>query len=225
LVSSATLFLVDLGGSEQVKKSAADGARLAEAIEINSSLMVLGRCIDALVLKRAHVPYYESKLTMLLAPALGGTGARHTAVLVCASGADRHGDETLHALRFGERCGWVAADEATGPASTAPMADVLRSLAAQEAECAAEVAKLAKLGAGDRAKLELGDSKLRGLGVGHEASRLQATVAHAGGTHEESVAGHATSQYTFVDDLAGRWVAETARLEMLRQRRKDLLGE
>jgi hypothetical protein len=39
-----------------VKKSRAEGQRLAEAIEINSSLMVLGRVIDALVALRPHVP-------------------------------------------------------------------------------------------------------------------------------------------------------------------------
>ena len=58
--------------NRQVKKSRAEGQRLAEAIEINRGLMVLGRVIDALVAQRPHVPYYESKLTMLAQPALGG---------------------------------------------------------------------------------------------------------------------------------------------------------
>jgi hypothetical protein len=80
-----------------VKKSRAEGARLAEAIEINSSLMVLGQVIDALSLRRAHVPYYSSKLTMILQPALGGNA--RTTFVVSASGDDQHGDETLHALR------------------------------------------------------------------------------------------------------------------------------
>jgi hypothetical protein len=53
-VASSTLYLVDLGGSEQVKKSKAEGARLTEAVEINASLMVLGRVIDALVAKKSH---------------------------------------------------------------------------------------------------------------------------------------------------------------------------
>lgn len=39
--------------------------------------------IDALVLKKPHVPYYESKLTLLLAPALGGNA--RTTVLCCCS--------------------------------------------------------------------------------------------------------------------------------------------
>ena len=45
--------------------------------------MVLGQVIDALVQKQSHVPYYGSKLTTLLAPALGGNA--RTAVLVAAS--------------------------------------------------------------------------------------------------------------------------------------------
>ena len=40
-VKRSCLHLVDLGGSEQVKKSGAEGARLAEAIEINRSLTTL----------------------------------------------------------------------------------------------------------------------------------------------------------------------------------------
>ena len=39
----STLHLVDLAGSEQLKQSLAEGTRKKEAIEINSSLMVLGR--------------------------------------------------------------------------------------------------------------------------------------------------------------------------------------
>ena len=98
--------------SEQVKKSGAEGARLSEAIEINKSLTTLGRVVDALVrrsrqpasLGRVHVPYYESRLTTLLAPALGG--AARTTVVVTASPDDAHADETLHALRFATRPGW-----------------------------------------------------------------------------------------------------------------------
>ena len=52
---------------------------------------------------KAHVPYYESKLTMLLQPALGGKA--RTTVVVTASADERHGDETLHALRYAPRRG------------------------------------------------------------------------------------------------------------------------
>lgn len=45
-VKTSQLHLVDLGGSEQVKRSKAEGATLHEAIEINTSLMVLGQVIS-----------------------------------------------------------------------------------------------------------------------------------------------------------------------------------
>jgi hypothetical protein len=49
----------DLAGSERLKKSKATGARKAEAVGINESLMVLGKVIAALVEGKSHVPYFE----------------------------------------------------------------------------------------------------------------------------------------------------------------------
>ena len=60
---------------------------------INSSLLVLGKCIAALVEESSHVPYYESKLTMLVKGAFGGNS--RTTVLVNCRGDDAYGDETL----------------------------------------------------------------------------------------------------------------------------------
>jgi hypothetical protein len=54
------LHLVDLAGSERVKKSKATGIRLKEAVGINSSLLVLGKVIAALVESHRHVPYLVS---------------------------------------------------------------------------------------------------------------------------------------------------------------------
>jgi hypothetical protein len=72
-VVKSQLHLVDLAGSERVKKSKVSGARLREAIGINSSLLVLGKVITALVENKSHVPYFESKLTTMLKSAFGGT--------------------------------------------------------------------------------------------------------------------------------------------------------
>jgi hypothetical protein len=96
------LNLVDLAGSEQLKMSKAAGERAAEAIGINASLSVLGKCIAALTEGRRHVPYLESKLTTLLRPALGGNS--RTTVVVTGSMEDAHAPQTLAALRFGETC-------------------------------------------------------------------------------------------------------------------------
>lgn len=98
----STLHLVDLAGCEQLKTSKATGERQAETIGINSSLFVLGKVITALVEGHRHVPYLESALTRLLRPALGGNS--RTTVCVTCSPEDLHGEQTLHALRFGERC-------------------------------------------------------------------------------------------------------------------------
>ena len=45
---------------------------MREAIGINSSLLVLGKVIAALVESDHHVPYLESKLTTMLRKAFGG---------------------------------------------------------------------------------------------------------------------------------------------------------
>ncbi len=51
------------------------------------------------------MPYFESKLTMLVKAAFGGNS--RTSVIVNCRSDDAHGDETLQSLRFGERCSMV----------------------------------------------------------------------------------------------------------------------
>jgi len=99
------LHLVDLAGCEQIKQSKVVGQRKVEAVGINSSLLVLGKCISALVEARPHVPYFESKLTLLLKGAFGGN-SRTTAIITGSMDLD-HGDQTFQALSFGERCAMV----------------------------------------------------------------------------------------------------------------------
>lgn len=66
LRTSAKLTLCDLAGSERISKTGASGLTLTEAQNINASLLALGNVISALVSARAHVPFRDSKLTMLL---------------------------------------------------------------------------------------------------------------------------------------------------------------
>eukprot|EP00927_Polykrikos_kofoidii_P028618 TRINITY_DN24946_c0_g2_i1.p1 TRINITY_DN24946_c0_g2~~TRINITY_DN24946_c0_g2_i1.p1 ORF type:complete len:971 (-),score=192.44 TRINITY_DN24946_c0_g2_i1:81-2786(-) len=142
LTISSQLHLVDLAGSERVRKSKAQGSRLTESVGINSSLMVLGKCIAARVEERPHVPYYESKLTLLLRSALGGN-SRTTAV-ICCHREDKHGDETLQSLAFAERCAMVSnsAHGAMAVSNTAALAGVDTALA----ECAKQMEGLTARG-------------------------------------------------------------------------------
>ena len=60
------LNLIDLAGSERIAKSKVSGARQAEAIAINKSLSALAGCIEARGRNSDHIPFRDSKLTLLL---------------------------------------------------------------------------------------------------------------------------------------------------------------
>jgi kinesin family member C1 len=62
------LRLVDLAGSERLDRcgTAADALRLRETVNINKSLSSLGEVFMAIGHKASHVPFRNSKLTMLL---------------------------------------------------------------------------------------------------------------------------------------------------------------
>ena len=95
-VSTSVLQFVDLAGSERARRTGNVGDRLKEATAINSSLMCLGRCLEALRWNQKHgdkrqlkrVPYRESKITHLFKSALHGWGRIMLIVNVSAAAAD-----------------------------------------------------------------------------------------------------------------------------------------
>mmetsp|Transcript_6081 Transcript_6081/g.13480 ORF Transcript_6081/g.13480 Transcript_6081/m.13480 type:complete len:1156 (+) Transcript_6081:132-3599(+) len=97
----AKLLVIDLAGSERVKKSGVAGINFREASNINRSLLVLGNVMSALAKQQRHVPFRESKLTRLLDGHLGGNC--RTVLLVCASTEKEQAHETLSTLQFGSR--------------------------------------------------------------------------------------------------------------------------
>jgi kinesin family protein 3/17 len=104
-IRAGKLNLVDLAGSERQKKTKAEGDTLKEAIKINLSLNSLGNVITALVEKRNHVPYRDSKLTLLLQDSLGGN--TKTLMIAVVSPADYNFDETLSTLRYASRAKFI----------------------------------------------------------------------------------------------------------------------
>lgn len=101
----ALLTIVDLAGSERVSKSGSEGARLAEAKNINKAISALGNCISALskrqTNKNVYVPFRDSKLTRILTESLSGN--IKTTICACISPSATHFDESLSTLLFAAR--------------------------------------------------------------------------------------------------------------------------
>ena len=105
-VKKSKINLVDLAGSEKLSKTGAQGQALKEAQKINLSLTTLGRCIKALTSGGAeHVPYRESKLTLILKESLSGQAM--TTLIVTGSMRKVHQEETISTMQFAERAKMV----------------------------------------------------------------------------------------------------------------------
>jgi kinesin family protein 11 len=100
-LTDGKLNLVDLAGSENIQRSGAENKRAAEAGLINKSLLTLGRVINALVDRSAHIPYRESKLTRLLQDSLGGR--TKTCIIATISPAKSNLEETISTLDYAFR--------------------------------------------------------------------------------------------------------------------------
>ncbi|KAL0223704.1 hypothetical protein P9112_003094 [Eukaryota sp. TZLM1-RC] len=107
------LYFIDLAGSERAKdQQTHDKERIAEAKEINKSLMNLKECIrkrtlafiDTSSKKHHHVPYRSSKITLLLKDVFELTSIRQcrTVFLCCVS--PLYGDlpHSINSLRYAE---------------------------------------------------------------------------------------------------------------------------
>ncbi|GMM56108.1 kinesin motor protein [Maudiozyma humilis] len=93
--------LVDLAGSENINRSGAQNQRAKEAGSINQSLLTLGRVINSLADKNAHIPFRESKLTRLLQDSLGGN--TKTALIATISPARATAEETCSTLEYASK--------------------------------------------------------------------------------------------------------------------------
>ncbi|XP_073403445.1 kinesin-like protein KIF22 isoform X2 [Dendrobates tinctorius] len=92
------LYLIDLAGSEDNRRTGNQGIRLKESGAINSSLFTLSKVVDALNQGLPRVPYRDSKLTRLLQDSLGGSA--HSVMITNIAPEKQYYFDTLTALNF-----------------------------------------------------------------------------------------------------------------------------
>ena len=98
---SRSFYVIDLAGAERGSRTRANIHQQREANNINTSLMQLWRCLNAMKRKPvdgAVVPFRESKLTHILMPALGCAKLAGTAMLTCVNPQVEDYDETISVL-------------------------------------------------------------------------------------------------------------------------------
>ena len=98
------LSLIDLAGSERGTVTENRGIRLREGAKINTSLLALANCINALgdkTKKGFFVPFRDSKLTRMLKDSLGGNCK--TVMITTISPASNQYEETINTLKYANR--------------------------------------------------------------------------------------------------------------------------
>lgn len=96
-VLESKFFMIDLAGNE--KTSSNESRRFIEGVNINKSLLTLGKCLSILAEnKGGYVPFRDSKLTRILKESLGGNSK--TVMIACVSSDKRFYEETLNTLKY-----------------------------------------------------------------------------------------------------------------------------
>ena len=95
---TSTFYIVDLAGAERMKRTDASAAQQKEANSINTSLMQLWRCLQAMKQKKTDIPFRESKLTHLLMPYFAKAGLQGVTMMACVNPQAQDYDETISVL-------------------------------------------------------------------------------------------------------------------------------
>eukprot|EP01083_Nonionella_stella_P268666 908489_1 len=102
--TTGKIFLIDLAGSENNRITGNTGVRMKESQQINSSLHVLGKVIEALNKKTAgdhsiRIPHRDCKLTRLLQDSLGGNSC--TVIIIHLAPCSSYFQSSYQTLNFG----------------------------------------------------------------------------------------------------------------------------
>eukprot|EP00579_Thalassiosira_antarctica_P010054 CAMPEP_0201913946 /NCGR_PEP_ID=MMETSP0903-20130614/4261_1 /ASSEMBLY_ACC=CAM_ASM_000552 /TAXON_ID=420261 /ORGANISM="Thalassiosira antarctica, Strain CCMP982" /LENGTH=613 /DNA_ID=CAMNT_0048449253 /DNA_START=13 /DNA_END=1854 /DNA_ORIENTATION=- len=97
------LSLVDLAGSERGSDTKSHNRqRRTESSEINTSLLALKECIRAIDSDSKHVPYRQSKLTLILKDCFVSKSTRSAMIATLSPGSNST-DHTVNTLRYADR--------------------------------------------------------------------------------------------------------------------------
>lgn len=104
-INGGRLLLVDLAGSERAQDTQHNNKeRRKEGAEINKSLLALKECIRAMDHKEGHIPFRQTKLTMVLRDSFVGSKEQSRIIMIaCVSPGKSSADHTLNTLRYSER--------------------------------------------------------------------------------------------------------------------------
>jgi len=115
LLQVSQLSIVDLAGVERAQRTLATGAKLAEASNINNSLLTLRNCFEALrhnqTAKQSQpIPYRTHKLTFLL-KSFFEQGRAHIQMIVCVKPSVEELDDNVQVLSFGQKAQQIVIDQ------------------------------------------------------------------------------------------------------------------
>ncbi|KAL0233542.1 hypothetical protein PCE1_002057 [Barthelona sp. PCE] len=104
------ISFIDLAGSERAKDSYFnDKVRREEAKSINSSLLALKECIRSLFIGKKHVPFRQSKLTLILRKSFMKNSK--TLMICCISPCDSQVENSMNTLRYASRVKSIDGDK------------------------------------------------------------------------------------------------------------------
>lgn len=99
---ASVLRLIDLAGSEGLRRTNHSGLAQQEGVFINQGLLTVGKVIQALSNGKSVVPYRESVLTTVLLDCLNLDS--YFTLIACISPARKDRSETLSTIRFAQSC-------------------------------------------------------------------------------------------------------------------------
>mmetsp|Transcript_35521 Transcript_35521/g.81347 ORF Transcript_35521/g.81347 Transcript_35521/m.81347 type:complete len:762 (+) Transcript_35521:60-2345(+) len=207
--------------------------RITETNHINKGLLTLKRCVQALNERQLcaasgkelpRVPFHDSKLTLLLQPALSGQAA--TAVIICCNPEDRHAEETVQSLRFGEMCGSLEHKRAGADQDTKDaVAEAVQQIDAEIKEVEATIRQKEKWEWQATTRVDVVDEMDQGGTVVRHDEFMELGGAGAIEIHEDdgSSKKHEVKHQVWSQVLTGA-EAENARRDELLKKRQKLLG-